>query len=140
MVQKRIENYIEYSAGKEKHTMKGARDLGQIIHYTADYFTFPHNNHYDGNLKDHCIYEGQLLRELREYLSNYDVTKHTEYEIYFESLEELTEFIKARHKEYISRKRNVEDDCRFIVMVNYQITRGIMQLLEDKKQSLAYAM
>lgn len=140
MVQKRIENYIEYSAGKEKHTMKGARDLGQIIHYTADYFTFPHNNHYDGNLKDHCIYEGKLLRELREYLSNYDVTKHTEYEIYFESLEELTEFIKARHKEYISRKRNVEDDCRFIVMVNYQITRGIMQLLEDKKQSLAYAM
>ena len=80
------------------------------------------------------------MRALREYLSDYDVTKHTEYEVYFESLDELTEFIKARHREYISRKRNVEDDCRFIVMVNYQITRGIMQLLEERKQSLEYAM
>lgn len=140
MVQKRIENYIEYSASLDKHTMKGARDLGQIIHYTADYFTFPHNKHYDGNLKDHCVYEKKLLLALKEYLNNYDVTKHTEYEIYFESLDELIEFIKERHKEYVSRKRNVEDDCRFIVMVNYQITRGIMQLLEERKQSLAYAM
>lgn len=140
MVQKRIENYIEYSASLDKHTMKGARDLGQIIHYTADYFTFPHNKHYDGNLKDHCVYEKKLLLALKEYLNNYDVTKRTEYEIYFESLDELIEFIKERHKEYVSRKRNVEDDCRFIVMVNYQITRGIMQLLEERKQSLAYAM
>ena len=140
MLQKRIENYIEYSATKDKHTMKAARDLGQIIHYTADYFTFPHNKHYDGNLKDHCVYEKKLLLALKEYLNNYDVTKHTEYEIYFESLDELIEFIKERHKEYVSRKRNVEDDCRFIVMVNYQITRGIMQLLEERKQSLVYAM
>ncbi len=140
MVQKRIENFIEYSAGQNKYTMKGARDLGQIIHYTADYFTFPHNKHYEGNLKDHCVYEKKLLLALKEYLANYDITKHTEYEIYFESLEDLADFIKARHKEYISRVRNVEDDCRFIVMVNYQITRGIMQLLEERKQSLAYAM
>lgn len=143
MVEKRIEKYIEYCAGKEKHTIKGARDLGQIIHYTADYFTFPHNKHYTGNLKDHCVYEKHLLLELREYLKNFDITKYVEYmesDIRFENLEDLTEFIKARHKEYISKERNVEDDCRFIVLVNYQITRGIVQLLEDKKQSMAYAV
>lgn len=140
MVEKRIEKYIEYSASKDKYTRKGARDLGQIIHYTADYFTFPHNKHYTGNLKDHCVYEKKLLLALKEYLTDYDITKHTEHEIYFESPDELAEFIKARHKEYISRERNVEDDCRFIVMVNYQIIRGIMQLLEDRKQSLSYAM
>ena len=143
MVEKRIEKYIEYCAGKEKHTMKGARDLGQIIHYTADYFTFPHNKHYTGNLKDHCVYEKHLLLALRGYLKNFDITKHLDYierDISFENLEDLTEFIKERHKEYISRERNVEDDCRFIVLVNYQITRGIMQLLEDRKQSMAYAV
>ena len=79
MVEKRIEKYIEYCAGKEKHTMKGARDLGQIIHYTADYFTFPHNKHYTGNLKDHCVYEKHLLLALREYLKNFDITKHLDY-------------------------------------------------------------
>lgn len=142
-VEKRIEKYIEYSARKNKHTMKAARDLGQIIHYTADYFTFPHNNHYTGNLKDHCIYEHHLLVALKEYLKNFDITKHTEFiseDIQFESIEDLTNFIKKCHKEYISRERNVEDDCRFIVLVNYQITRGILKLLEDKKQSLVYAI
>ena len=92
MVEKRIEKYIEYCAGKEKHTIKGARDLGQIIHYTADYFTFPHNKHYTGNLKDHCVYEKHLLLALREYLNNFDITKHLDYlesDISFENLEEL---------------------------------------------------
>lgn len=140
MLQKRIENYVEYTASKDKHTMKSARDLGQIIHYVADYFTFPHNNHYDGSLKDHCVYEGNLRIRLKEYLTNFEANKYVECEIHFNNMEELVEFIKVRHEEYMSRKRNVEDDCRFIVAVNYHITRGIIQLLEDKKQSLAFAM
>lgn len=140
MLQKRMEKYIEYSAKKEKYTTKGARDLGQIIHYTADYFTFPHNKHYEGNLKDHCVYEKNLLLALKEYLNNFDMSKSSEYDVHFDSLEELAEFIKVRHAEYMSRKRNVEEDCRFIVTVNYQITRGIVQLLEDRRNSLAFAM
>ena len=28
------------------------RHLGEVIHYIADYFTFPHNSTYEGNLKD----------------------------------------------------------------------------------------
>ena len=43
-------------------------------------------------------------------------------------------------KKKMRRERNVEDDCRFIVSVNYQITRGILKLLEDKKQSMVYAI
>lgn len=140
MLQKRVEKYIEYSLKKEKHTMKGARDLGQIIHYTADYFTFPHNKHYEGNLKDHCKYEKNLLLQLKEYLKNFDVSEKEEYEVHFDSLEDLFEFIRDRHAEYMSRARNVEEDCKYIVTVNYQITQGIMQLLEDRKQSLVYAV
>lgn len=140
MLQKRMEKYLEYSAKREKQTMKAARDLGQIIHYTADYFTFPHNRHYEGNLKDHCRYEKNLLIKLKEYLDNYDISSCEDVKIHFDSLEELAEFIRSRHAEYMSRKRNVEEDCRFIVAVNYQITNGIMQLLEDRKRSLVYAI
>ena len=42
------------------------RNLGEVIHYIADYFTFPHNPHYTGNLKDHCVYEKHLKYSLRE--------------------------------------------------------------------------
>lgn len=140
MLQKRVEKYIEYSLKQKKHTKKAARDLGQIIHYTADYFTFPHNKHYEGNLKDHCKYEKNLLLQLKEYLKNFDVSEKEEYEVHFDSPKDLFEFIRERHAEYVSRERNVEEDCRYIVIVNYQITQGIMQLLEDRKQSLAYAI
>ena len=43
-------------------------DLGQIFHYIADYFTFPHNSNYSGSLKDHCIYEKYLKFRLRSYI------------------------------------------------------------------------
>ena len=33
-----------------------------ITHYVSDYFTFPHNANYPGNLKDHCIYEEELKK------------------------------------------------------------------------------
>ncbi len=139
MLVKRMEKYIEYSAKKGKDTMKGARDLGQIIHYTADYFTFPHNKHYEGNLKDHCVYEKHLLLELKNYLKKVDVSKETDTDMHFSSLDELADFIRICHAQYMSRPRNVEEDCRFIVAVNYYITVGIMQLLEDRKQKLVFA-
>lgn len=31
--------------------------LGKLIHYIADAFTYPHNAHYTGNLKEHKNYE-----------------------------------------------------------------------------------
>ena len=36
------------------------RRLGEIIHYIADYFTFPHNMIYEGGFKEHCVYEKEL--------------------------------------------------------------------------------
>ena len=43
-------------------------DLGQVFHYIADYFTYPHNSHYPGNIKDHCHYENHLKHGLRAYI------------------------------------------------------------------------
>lgn len=39
--------------------------LGVVMHYLADYFTFPHNTTFEGNLKDHCLYERDMKHELR---------------------------------------------------------------------------
>lgn len=140
MLQKRVEKYMEYSLKKDGDTMKSARDLGQIIHYTADYFTFPHNRHYDGTLKDHCVYEKSLLVHLKDYLTQFDASKKKELQIHFDSVEILFEFIKEKHREYMARKRSVEEDCRYIVAVNYQITQGIIQLLEEKRRGFSCVM
>lgn len=46
--------------GKEKRFPKRKRmyymNLGEITHYVADYFTFPHNKIYPGGFKEHCAY------------------------------------------------------------------------------------
>lgn len=55
---------------RKKKGCKYYRDLGQISHYLADYFTFPHNTIYPGSLKDHCSYEEKLKRDLRSYLKS----------------------------------------------------------------------
>ena len=44
------------------------RGLGVVMHYLADYFTFPHNTSFQGSLKDHCLYERDLKHQLRGYV------------------------------------------------------------------------
>lgn len=53
-----------------KKNRKYYRDLGQVSHYLADYFTFPHNKIYPGGFKDHCSYEERLKRDLRSYIKS----------------------------------------------------------------------
>ena len=33
------------------------RNFGEVLHYVADYFTFPHNRTYTGSLYEHSQYE-----------------------------------------------------------------------------------
>ena len=49
---------------EKKKGRKYYMDLGQISHYLADYFTYPHNKIYPGSLKDHCSYEEKLKRDI----------------------------------------------------------------------------
>ena len=47
--------------GREHSNLRAyMRHLGEVIHYVADYFTFPHNNTYDGTLRDHSGGAGHL--------------------------------------------------------------------------------
>ena len=76
-----IRRHIErLSEGKKlvekKKSRKYYMDLGQIRHYLADYFTYPHNRIYPGSLKDHCSYEEKLKRDLRSYITSGEVQNH----------------------------------------------------------------
>ncbi len=66
-VKKEVRELSDSHGKYREHATKYYRDLGQITHYIADYFTFPHNRTYPGNLKDHCSYEEVL--KLRDYES-----------------------------------------------------------------------
>ena len=137
LVAARVEKLTQgYQSLQQLSTMYFTR-LGEVLHYIADYFTFPHNKEYEGNMKAHCVYEGQLKHQLRSYIrqiSEKDISKWKK-SIQLESIQELhsvsdiCEYIKSEHKQYIRRGRHtVEEDCKYIVGICSKIALAILSL------------
>ena len=108
--------------------------LGVVMHYLADYFTFPHNKIYPGNLKDHCAYEEKLKISLREYLKTPEVLEHAKKTNEFQTPEALIAFIQKSHDEYLERKKGVEEDIKSIVVMNEQAVHSITEFFRQAKQ------
>lgn len=111
--------------------------LGEVIHYIADYFTFPHNKEYSGNMKQHCIYEGKLKHKLRAYIRNLDEKdlRKWKYNLKLEELEQfnsvadICEFLKKEHRNYIRRgTHSVEEDCKYIVGICSKVAMAILHV------------
>ncbi len=105
------------------------RRLGEIIHYVADYFTFPHNQIYEGSLKDHCVYEKELKFQLREYVRSGKAFRSRIDGKKFETPEAVCSFIRSAHAEYLNMKHGVKEDCEFIVRVCHQVVQAILNLV-----------
>lgn len=117
-----------------KNGRKYYMDLGQISHYLADYFTFPHNENYEGSLKEHCSYEKKLKYDLRSYIRGIAARKPVGTESDFCNAAALCDFIQTAHDEYIGRKHDVEDDIRHIVEVNQRALCGMLELLARRRR------
>ena len=104
------------------------RNFGEVMHYMADYFTFPHNRTFTGSLVEHNSYEAELKDRLKECILSGRADSHLEKAKYFGSFAELIEYIRERHAVYLSRERCVVEDIRFILSVCYQVVQGVFQL------------
>ncbi len=128
---------VGYNGGEEFSTLYFTR-LGELIHYIADYFTFPHNKEYDGTLSEHCVYEGQLKHSLRAYIKDIDKAviaspcNFSRIRHQFTSVEEICLFIKNELRRYINRGiHSVEEDCKYIVGICSSIAKAILYLCQE---------
>ena len=124
----------DYEKKYKRQKSKYYRNLGQVTHYLADYFTFPHNKIYPGNLKDHCVYEEELKRKLRSYLKSPEVKKDKKLVVDLKTPEALIEFIQKSHDDYLRRKNCVEDDIHSIVALNHQAVESITEFFYQAKE------
>lgn len=124
----------DYEKKYKRQKSKYYRNLGQVTHYLADYFTFPHNKIYPGNLKDHCVYEEELKRKLRNYLKSPEVKKDKKLVVDLKTPEALIEFIQKSHDDYLRRKNCVEDDIHSIVALNHQAVESITEFFYQAKE------
>lgn len=146
LVERRIHKLTQgYDSPKELSTMYFEK-LGEVIHYIADYFTFPHNKEYPGNMKQHCVYEGELKHKLRAYIRDFDEKKIQAWKrdlqiedlSSFQSVTDICEFLKEEHRNYICRgHHSVEEDCRYIVGICSKVAMAIIHVcmltMEHKK-------
>ncbi len=110
------------------------RRLGEVIHYIADYFTFPHNRLYTGSLLEHGKYEKELKNYLKSYLANGQAWIYAREDVPFQNLSELLEYIKENHEAYLKSEHNIKEDIAFILRICYQVVQGIFHLLMRKSQ------
>lgn len=133
-VQEEMRILIEKRIDSQINTRVFYRSLGEIIHYIADYFTFPHNPHYPGSLKDHCAYEEKLKRNLREYIQSGEARQNCTWicnnTCQLNSTEAICDFIQMAHDRYMKIKNTVEEDCRQIVALCHQVVEALILLIK----------
>ena len=111
-VQGKIRRLVQSGAGYNDRVFW--RRSGEVMHYIADYFTFPHNKTFDGTLYQHNTYEKHLKNELKAFVLEGKADVYTEKEIHFETLNQLLQYIKEHHRRYLNCKRNIDDDIHYI--------------------------
>lgn len=140
IVQEQIDDLIKNYNKDKGLTMPYCARIGIIIHYIADYFTFPHNSHYDGNVKDHCVYESKLKKELLRYIHSGEALKQKSEVKVYENTEELCECILNEHKQYVKGKSTVFEDCQYIVRVCMEVVASIIAIFCNSFAATRFAL
>lgn len=116
----------DYDIGKGMNSYYW-RHLGVITHYIADYFTFPHNSIFTGTIKEHCYYEIDLMKSLKEYVQ---VQKPIYSQKSFQTVDDICNFILEMHKKYLKAIKAVKVDCAYIVNLCYKVVSSILLFFE----------
>lgn len=136
MVEERIRRLIENPRGRSADSTRYMIELGQIIHYIADYFTFPHNRHYPGSLREHCRYEKYLKYGLRAYIHGGEAVFYGDCGV-MGSPEEVIAYIRGCHQEYMECERSVAEDCEYITRVCSHVLACMEYLARQSAQGCA---
>ena len=125
-LQKQIKQLSTKNLGEnEKNKSKYYRHLGEVSHYLADYFTYPHNRKFTGGFREQCSYEEDLKKKLRSHITSGKAASRKKKYIEFAAPEALFEFVKKTHQEYLAKQNTVEGDISHIIPINSQVLKSI---------------
>ena len=140
-IQQKMRQLVECRSGRVKERVYWRR-LGEVMHYMADYFTFPHNINFTGNLYEHNKYEKHLKNHLKRYIESGAVKSMEVQPVCFGSFSELVEYIKGRHDRYLLKARNIAEDVQYILSICFQVIYGILHLVSwksDEGEKIVFA-
>lgn len=113
--------------------------MGIVLHYIADYFTFPHNTHYTGSLKDHCVYEEELKHRMYEYIDDVK-SLNKDYSLpVMADTEQIAEYIRAKHTQYMNVVGNVDSDCGYAFIACMCVMASLLEIVSGRTCDMAAA-
>ncbi|MCD8021235.1 MAG: zinc dependent phospholipase C family protein [Clostridiales bacterium] len=105
-----IMRMLDHNMGKPLSIRRWYR-WGKCFHYIADIFTFPHNEIYQGSLREHIEYEEELGLYWDVRLS----TCHTRLSAFSADAEALKSYLMELHQIYLSDSHGLHQDCNYIL-------------------------
>lgn len=91
---------------KEKLNLFDYYTLGKLIHYTADAFTYAHNDTFPSDLTEHRQYEAALQEHFLQYLQeDPQIDPHT--------ARSIMEAIYSYHTQYEDQQADIHTDAKF---------------------------
>jgi len=96
-------------------------NIGVMIHYISDCFTFTHNSGFKGSLNEHIKYENHLHSFINSDFSRFAGKINIPENI------SLPELFRTLHDEYLKNKNSWENDCRYIYTVCTEITARLLR-------------
>ena len=130
VLEKEFQKLVSHFDPKKGINCYFCRHLGMITHYVSDYFTFPHNANYPGNLKDHCIYEEELKKELRAYVHSPEAIRKRK-KLGMQTPDDILTMIRQMHNRYLQMESVVMRDCQYIIELCHRVVDAILCLLES---------
>ena len=110
-------------------------NLGIILHYIADYFTYPHNHTFKGTLAEHCEYEKRLRTPFLTSLKTSYTQIKKERKLTL-NVKQLFQHIELHHKEYIATTPSISKDCSYILYITEYVMDALKALHEQKQLSM----
>lgn len=122
---KKLYNLEQWGAMNWRSYLK----LGYALHYIEDYFTYPHNNIYDGTLAQHCVYEVDFCSYIRALDDNLP-----ENDIDITSAKKLCDWIEKTHNEYLnSDVHGFSSDYNYITKVSQVVADTMLNAFETNE-------
>lgn len=112
----RIEKKLNRLAQRGRMSRLDIIRLGVQLHYLADYFTYPHNECFEGSMKEHHRYEELLCKGMKDIFESVDMY-YTSSAPDPKGAEELMRVIRTAHESYSLEEKMLETDCEYIINV-----------------------
>ncbi len=132
-----LEKKLNRMANRQRLGFVNFIRLGIQLHYLADYFTYPHNDVFEGTMSDHRRYEALLCRGLKHIFHSSEMC-YTAQVPNPDSAEELMNLVRKTHDNYSQECHMLEVDCEYIVNICAVFFRAVYENLnmESARPSL----